>query len=165
MKGTTIILKVECDLERHNQYLETENKNLREDFLRLKTHSMKYNLIYGGIEQTQEYENTEEVFVNFMRTELGIDDANRINFQNVHRLSRRNDGKPRNIIARFANYSDHERVLKEVPKALKNKERFSVNQQYPSEIDDRRRALFPDFKYLQRQGVRANCGHNFVHVL
>jgi predicted RNase H-like nuclease (RuvC/YqgF family) len=26
------------ELERHNQYLETENKNLRKDFLRLKTH-------------------------------------------------------------------------------------------------------------------------------
>ena len=36
---------------------------------------MKYNLIFGGIEQTQEYENTEEVLVNFMRAELGIDDA------------------------------------------------------------------------------------------
>ena len=24
------------ELERHNQYLETENKNLREDFLRLR---------------------------------------------------------------------------------------------------------------------------------
>ena len=34
---------------------------------------MKYNLIFGGIEQTQVY---EEVLVNFMRTELGIDDAN-----------------------------------------------------------------------------------------
>jgi septal ring factor EnvC (AmiA/AmiB activator) len=100
------------ELERHNQYLETENKN----FLRLKTHSMKYNLIFGGIEQTQEY---EEALVNLMQTELGIDDANSINLQNVHRLSRRNDGKPRNIIARFVNYSDHEGVLKEVPKALR----------------------------------------------
>ena len=42
------------ELERHNQYLETENINLREDFLRRKTHPMKYNLIFGGIEQTQE---------------------------------------------------------------------------------------------------------------
>ena len=90
---------------------------------------------------------------------------NRINFQNVHRLSRRNDGKPRNIIARFANYSDHERVQKEVPKALKNKERFSVKQQYLTEVGDRRRALFPDLKYLQPQGVGANCGYNFVQVL
>jgi hypothetical protein len=77
---------------------------------------MKYNLIFGGIEQTQEY---EEALVNSMQTELGIDDANSINLQNVHRLSRRNDGKPRNIIARFVNNSDHEGVLKEVPKALR----------------------------------------------
>jgi hypothetical protein len=57
---------------------------------------MKYNLIFGGIEQTQEY---EEALLNFMQTELGIDDANSINLQNVHRLSKRNDGKPQNIIA------------------------------------------------------------------
>ena len=67
---------------------------MREDFLRLKTQSMKHSLIFGGIEQAQEYENTEEVLVNYMRTELGINDANNINFQNVHRLGRRNDRKP-----------------------------------------------------------------------
>ena len=111
---------------------------------------MKYNLIFGGIEQTQEYENTEEVLVNLMRTELVIDDANSINFQNVPRLSRRKDGNPRNSIARFANYSDHERVLKEVPNALKNIEQYSVHQHYPTEIGDRRRALFPDLRYMQR---------------
>ena len=112
---------------------------------------MKYNLIFGGIEQTQEY---EEVLVNFMRTELGIDDANSINLQNVNGLSRRNDGRPRNIIARFANYSEHERVLKEVPKALFQ---FSIKQQYPTEIGDRHRALFPDLKYLQRQGYASEA--------
>ena len=58
--------------------------------------------------------------MNYMRIELGIDDANSITLQNVNRLSRRNDGKPRNIIARFANYSDDEGVLKEVgPKGAK----------------------------------------------
>jgi len=99
-----------------------------------------------------------------MRTELGIDNANNVNFQNVHRLSRRNDGKPRNSIARFANYSDHERVLMEVPKALKNKQQFSVNQHYPSEIGDRRRALLPDLKYLQRQGMRAKLVYDQIDV-
>ena len=54
------------ELERHNQYLEIENTNLREDFLRLKTHSMKHNLIFGGIEQTQEYEN-DEFYANWVR--------------------------------------------------------------------------------------------------
>ena len=96
-KCTTIILKIEC-----------ESCSV--------TINISYNLIFGGIEQTQEY---EEVLVNFMRTELGIDDANSINLQNVHRLSRRNEGKPRNIISRFANHSDDDGVLKEVTKALK----------------------------------------------
>ena len=116
------------------------------------------------MESNKRKSSTEEVSVNFMPTELGNDDANRINFQNVHRLSRRNDGNPRNIIACFDNYSDHERVLKEVLRALKSKERFYVDQQYPTEIGDRRRALFPDLKYLQRQGVRAKLVYDQIYV-
>ena len=69
---------------------------------------MKYNSIFGGIEQTQAYQEA----------------LDSINLQNVHRLSRRNDGKPRNIIARFVNYSDHEGVLKEVPKALRKQKNY-----------------------------------------
>jgi hypothetical protein len=72
---------------------------------------MKYNLIFGGIEQTAlDYEEeTEAVLKVFIKTELEIPDADQINFQNVHRLRKRNDGKPRNIIARFTHYKDHER--------------------------------------------------------
>jgi hypothetical protein len=44
--------------------------------------------------------------VSGAQTELEIPDADQINFQNVHRLRKRNDGKPRNIIARFTHYKD-----------------------------------------------------------
>jgi hypothetical protein len=52
---------------------------------------MKYNLIFGGIEQTAlDYEEeTEAVLKEFIKTELEIPDADQINFQNVHRLRKR----------------------------------------------------------------------------
>ena len=65
-------------------------------------------------------------------------------FQNVHRLRKRTDGKPRSIIARFTNYIDHERVFKRVPEALRGKPYLSVHQQYPAEINTRPKALLPE---------------------
>jgi hypothetical protein len=54
----------------------------------MQTHTMKYNLIFGGIEQTAlDYEEeTEAVLKEFIKTELEIPYADQINFQNVQLL-------------------------------------------------------------------------------
>ncbi|CAG2245404.1 unnamed protein product [Mytilus edulis] len=110
-------------MEQVNTYLENENFELKEQFLRLQTHSMKYNLIFSGIteQDNESKEDTESVIKNFIETELEIRDANTISFQNVHRLRPRNDGKPRNIIAKFSKYDDHQRVIRVVPAKLRHK--------------------------------------------
>ena len=132
----------------------------------MQTHTMKYNLIFGGIEQTAlDYEEeTEAVLKEFIKTELEISDADQINFQNVHRLRKRIDGKPRNIMARFTHYKDHERVRKVVPVKLKEKTRYTVNQQYPTEIINRRQNLYPKMKDLQRRGMRASLVYDQIFV-
>ena len=72
-------------------------------------------------------------------------------FQNVHRLGERKDGKERSIIARFTRYSDQERVRSIAAEKLKAKPQFSVYQQYPHEIYERRRKLIPKMKELKRK--------------
>ena len=58
-------------LENINYDLKNENCELKENFLQLKTHSIKYNLIFSGIQQTDhENENTEAVLKHFIHTEL-----------------------------------------------------------------------------------------------
>ena len=52
------------------------------------------------------------------KRELEID-VSSIHFCNVHRLKQRNDGKPRNIIAKFVKYSDHESVQSKAIEKLK----------------------------------------------
>jgi len=62
---------------------------------------MKYNLIFSGIQQTDmENQNTETVLKHFVHTDIDISNVSDINFQNVHRLRPRADGKPRSIIAK-----------------------------------------------------------------
>jgi hypothetical protein len=53
-------------------------------------------------------------------------------------LKARRDRKPKNIIAKFVSYKDHEKVKMAGPK-LKEKSQFSIKQQYPMEIADRRK--------------------------
>ena len=49
------------ELELCNRKLEFENYELNENFLEIQTHSMKYNLIFGGIKSEGAIENTENV--------------------------------------------------------------------------------------------------------
>ena len=142
-------------LEHENRYLENEYYELKENVQRFQTHSMKYNIIFGGIPCTDEKEDTEVVLKIFLKEELDIQVADNIIFQNVHRLRPRTDGKPRSIVARFNRFSDHDRVFKAVPVKLRNKPQFSVHQQYPYEINQRWSKLIPKLKELQRRGIRA----------
>lgn len=130
--------------------LRWENNELKEQLLEMKTYGMKYNLIFGGIPENIDDENTEEVLKHFMATQLEID-TSEMKFHNVHRLKARRDRKPRNIIAKFVSYKDHEKVKMAGPK-LKDKPQFSINQQYPMEIADRRKELFPRMRALRAEG-------------
>ena len=78
-----------------------------------------------------------------------------INFQRVHRIRPRTDGKPRSIIAKFINYKNHETVRKSTPK-LQDKPQYSVSEQYSGEISNRRKQLYPKMKELQRIGRQPN---------
>ena len=151
-------------LEHENRYLENEYYELKETYLRFQTHSMKYNIIFGGIPCTDEKEDTEVVLKTFLKEELDIQEADNIIFQNVHRLRPRTDGKPRSIIARFNRFNDHDRVFKAVPVKLRNKPQFSVHQQYPYEINQRRSKLIPKLKELQRRGIRAKLVYDEIKV-
>ena len=59
-------------LELGNRELENENIELKENFIKLQSHSMKYNLISSGIQQRDnENENTETVLKEFLTHEIG----------------------------------------------------------------------------------------------
>ncbi|XP_069108221.1 uncharacterized protein [Argopecten irradians] len=149
-----------------NSDIERENYELWEQFLRLQTHSMKYNLIFSGIagEGNVDEENTEEVLKTFIDKKLEVVSARDIAFQNVHRLRPRRDGKPRNIIAKFLNHHDLDRVLKAAPEKLRNKPEYSIQLQYPTEISDRRSALYPVMKEFRRKGDRAKIVYDTLYV-
>lgn len=149
----TIVEDRVSKMENENEGLKFENHQLKEELLNFRAYSMKYNLIFSGIPESEhrESENCEIVLKKFIDKELGISDD--IEFQNVHRLRNRVDEKPRNIIGKFVKYSDHEKVLEAAKAKFSDREcPFSVFQQYPVEISNRRKELLPKMHALRRHG-------------
>ena len=110
-------------LDRQVSELTNENKMLKERSVEQQSRSMRENLLFKGIPDTYDPdENTEEKVVEFIKTELEIEDN--INFHVVHRLKPKHDRSARSIVAKFERRKDRNRVLNAAVKKLKNKPQF-----------------------------------------
>jgi hypothetical protein len=69
--------------------------------LEMQAHSMKYNLIFSGIPESEDrqVENCETTIKHFINKILLVEGD--VEFQNIHRLRPRVDGKPRPLKIRL----------------------------------------------------------------
>ncbi|XP_061587527.1 NACHT, LRR and PYD domains-containing protein 3-like [Cololabis saira] len=112
--------------------------------------------VFSGIPEKPD-EDPEAAVHDFIRNHLKLpeDMANSITFHRVHRLGgRRSEAqRPRPIVAKFEHFKQKELVRRRGPQ-LRGLP-FSVNDQFPREILDRRRVLFPVRRRLISEGCRA----------
>ena len=134
------------------QKLEAEQK---EKLLDLQSREMRDNLLFYNFkeERGETDQQCMEKLYRLMENELALQNARDIQFHRVHRVGRFNRNKTRPIVAKFAFYPDHERVRG----AAKNLEgtSYSIGQQFPKEIQDRRRRLVPIMKKAKEEGKQA----------
>ena len=83
-----------------------------------------------------------------------MENARDIEFQLVHRIGAKKPDSPRPIIARFLRFPDREKVFK---RALELKDEIDVKlyADYPREIQERRRKLWPRLRRAREEGKRA----------
>ena len=68
--------------------VEKECAALRQEVLYMGVYQRRENLRFYGIEEDPEgADDTRQVLIDFLKSELGIDDASDIEFQRVHRIS------------------------------------------------------------------------------
>ena len=136
--------------------LEKDCTALRQEVLYMGVYQRRKNLRFYGIEEDSEgAEDTQQVLIDFLQSELGIDDASDIEFQRVHRIGRfdQRAPKPWQIIARFLRYPDCERVMSNVRK-LKGKN-FGISANLPKEIVDQWKKVLPNFFAAKKAGKSA----------
>lgn len=132
-----------------------EIKNLGDRILYQDVYSRRENLRFFNIpEFTDTTEDSAELIYRFMERELEVDNARNIEFQRVHRIGAKKQGTSRPIIARFLRFPDRERVFR---RALELKDDIDVKvyADYPKEIQERRRKLWPRLKRAREDGRRA----------
>lgn len=128
-----------------NQMQEKQNQ-MQEKIVEVQWRGMRENLIFTGISEKNlpngEFENVELTLKNFLRDEMNI--TQDIQFDRVHRVGKfdRNHSFPRPIIAKFEKFKDKEMVRLSAPKTLVGKH-YGVNEQYPFEIESKRKKLYP----------------------
>ena len=106
-------------------------------------------------EEADTEEDGREVLVGFLKTELGMENADQIEFQRVHRVGKRvsSNGKPRQIIVHFFKYPQREEIMSNAGK-LKGKI-FGISLDLPSEILKRRKKKMKQFKQAKKDGETA----------
>ena len=118
---------------------------------------MMNNIVISGIREQrgEDYEKTERLVKSFLANELQMppEDARQIDFQRAHRFGKKSDNKPRPIVARLTHFKMKDLILR-CGRNLKGTS-LSVNEQYPPEIMDKRRALYPVFKQAREAGATA----------
>ena len=135
--------------------LKCEINQLRDEKLYMEVYQRRENLRFFGIKEEADMEDAREVLVGFLKTELGMENADQIEFQRVHRVGKRvsSSGKPRQIIARFLKYPQREEVMSNARK-LKGKN-FGISPDLSSEILERRKKKMKQFKQAKKDGKTA----------
>jgi hypothetical protein len=137
-----------------------ELANRKEAMLDLKCRSMKNNLVFTGLGGETNREDTEGKLRDFIFHELGLE--HHIEFGNVHLFGRFQSGKDQPIVARFIYQGDLVCVKKSAYK-LKGK-RYGIHEQYPSEIEDRRRELYPVQKQYKQSGHKTKMVRDRLYI-
>ena len=156
--------KENSDLKEELSTLHTKFSQISEELLDLKTRSMQENLLFFGLGESPrgQDDNTETKLRDFLKSELEISEyrLEDIVFDRVHRVGKIRSGanqNPRPIVAKFEKYTDRELIRKASVKLNEKKIGFSIREQFPKEIEDRRRTLYPVMrKYRQDQSNRVS---------
>ena len=133
--------------------LTSELYDLRERHIDLQTRSMRENLIFSGIPETTENETSEETgekVKTFMKNDLKLGEP--VDFVRAHRFGKKDKG-PRPIVCRFKTFNDRETVRKSANNLKGTK--YGLSEQFPKEINDRRRELWPYYKEAKGQERKA----------
>ena len=139
---------------------ERELKELHRRHVKLECHSRRGNMKFFGIQERENETNkdTELALREFMRTKLKIPpaDEENIHFDRVHRISSRHsqsnrrNPKPRPIIVRPTDFQD-KFLIKSFIKNLPRGTGFGISDDFPKEVDEVRKLLYPILKAAKRE--------------
>lgn len=137
---------------------------MKETILDLHARSMRESLFFSSIPE-HITDDTEKLLQDFMKLQLKLpaDTVNNITFHRVHCIGQKNtaNNRPCPIVAKFKHFKQKE-LVKQQGKHLKGSH-YGLNDQYPREIMDRCKKLFPIHKQIILKGKKAVISVDKLH--
>jgi hypothetical protein len=142
------------EVEDRVHQLQVENRKLREGLIDMQARSMRDNLIFKGVPES-ETETAEDIEITLKKIftdqlHLAQELVDQLKFERVHRFGSP-VFKPRRIVARFTSFKDREAVRRNANK-LKGSDIY-ISEQFPPEVMEERRKLWPEFKRCKEQNI------------
>ena len=152
------------EMDKMLKTLQKSEEEQKKRIIDLQSRQMRDNLIFYNIEDERD-ESSDTCYgklVNVLQNELKVERARMLRFDRVHRLGRYEVSKTRPIIAKFCFFQERETVRK----SAKNLEgtQYSVGQQFPKEIQAKRKELLPTMKRLKNEGQNAYLSVDKLYV-
>ena len=148
-------LKGRCEnLEKSNKSYMEQCAKLGSKVVDLESRSMRDNLLFYGVAEGGDMENCETLVKNVCADQLKIQDVHTIVFDRVHRVGSASHNKVRPIVAKFHYYRQRELVRQasyDKAEDLK-KENLGVGIQWPQQIREARKALYPIMQQEKNNG-------------
>lgn len=154
-------------LQTEVEKLSKENKQMKTEMLEIQCRNMRNNVVIMGLkeEETEDYSATENIVKDFMRKDLKMTEsqAAEATIERAHRLGRVKDPqKPRAVVVRFLNSKSKDEVM---GRGFKLKDtQYSMFQQFPREIVERRRILIPIMKERKAQKMKVRLTMDKLYI-
>ena len=121
-----------------------------EKILDLMARSMRDNIVIQGIQEkpNETWDDTKKSLHQFFVHEMKIPNPDDIIIERAHRSGPKQNGlnaKPRPIIAKLDNQTSKDIIFKNV-KSLAGKKQYSIQDQLPAEVNERRKRLWQKYK-------------------
>lgn len=148
-------LRTDCtNMQTNTNYLRTRNSALEAKVTDLESRSMRDNLLFYGITERGQHENCEGLVKGVCIETLGLAEADNMTFDRVHRVGTFSKNKVRPIVAKFHYFREREIVRQKAYEnnAALKRENLGIGQQWPSEVRETRKALFPIMQREKSQG-------------
>ena len=130
--------------------IEARNADLQRELVDMKSRSMRSNLVFYNLPE-KEKDDPFAVLRELLEETMAIDKSNQIEIERAHRFDgKRDDGKPRPIVAKFLRYQDKECIRKSA--YLLKGTKIGIADQFPKEIAETRRRPYPVMKRAKNEG-------------
>lgn len=114
---------------------------------------MRNNLLFYNIPEEEDETKNTKAFVHDVIEKIGID-PREVEIDRAHRMGKNiTPGKPRPIVAKFLRYNDREDIRRNAYKLKGTK--IGIAEQFPKEIAEKRKALYPVFRQVRAEGRKA----------